>query len=66
MFDITDITKIINSMYREDEVSVHRAFKFYTGANFVNRIPCFMRKYLRKKRQKVKHISKKKKKTVLS
>ena len=24
-FDITDITKIINSMYREGEVSVHRA-----------------------------------------
>ena len=24
-FDITDIAKIINSMYREGEVSVHRA-----------------------------------------
>ena len=24
-FDMTDITKIINSMYREGEVSVHRA-----------------------------------------
>ena len=25
-FDITDITKIINSMYTEGEVSVHRAY----------------------------------------